>query len=305
VQVARCDDRARCLTGSGGSTILSFGYIAANGAFTLTPNAASAARELLVFEAEIEPARNTAYRVMTFGPLARPGGGIGSGTLTLDGILLGPSADAAVRLLEETGLERFADEDIEELLDAVDISNAETDFAGLDAAEASDLATEIASEDPEVQAIIERATTDATPTPSPAPTATSTATFTAIPGGDRDGDGLPDSIESLLGLDPDDSDSDDDGVADGAEDSDRDRLSNTQEIASGTDPSRPDSDGDQWPDGTEVDEGSNPLGAASMPAVFLTTTTGVLVPGPSFAPIAGVVSSGPSYAPVVGAEIVP
>ncbi len=67
------------------------------------------------------------------------------------------------------------------------------------------------------------------------------------PGGDRDGDGLSDDLETRIGTDPDDRDSDDDGVPDGDEadfavDTDGDGLINALD---------PDSDGDGILDGTE------------------------------------------------------
>jgi len=105
---------------------------------------------------------------------------------------------------------------------------------------------------------------------------------------DSDGDGLPDSLEPSLGLDPSKPDSHDDGLPDGARDFDRDGLSNlaeillgtdprladsdydgltdSDELVRGTDPTNPDSDGDGWPDGLEVAAGTDPRNAASQPA---------------------------------------
>ena len=65
---------------------------------------------------------------------------------------------------------------------------------------------------------------------------------------DTDGDGLPDAEEMELGSDPQDADTDDDGVLDGAEanaafDTDGDGLINVLD---------PDSDNDRLTDGTEV-----------------------------------------------------
>jgi len=48
---------------------------------------------------------------------------------------------------------------------------------------------------------------------------------------DQDGDGIPDLIEPLLGLDPTKKDSDGNGVADGDEDYDQDCLKNSAEVA--------------------------------------------------------------------------
>ncbi|WP_437676771.1 hypothetical protein [Sorangium sp. So ce131] len=65
---------------------------------------------------------------------------------------------------------------------------------------------------------------------------------------DRDGDGLPDAVEEMIGSDPDDADTDDDGALDGrevspGEDSDGDGLINVLDV---------DSDNDGLFDGTEL-----------------------------------------------------
>jgi hypothetical protein len=79
---------------------------------------------------------------------------------------------------------------------------------------------------------------------------------------DSDGDGTPDSDETVLGrnpLDPDEPkgpdfvDSDDDGLSDDVED------------GLGTDPADQDSDDDGWGDGLEVHAGTNPRDPASIP----------------------------------------
>ena len=87
---------------------------------------------------------------------------------------------------------------------------------------------------------------------------------------DTDLDGLDDLIEASLGTDPNDPDTDDDGLLDGDEDvdadgvldgdetdaldadTDDDGLSDGDEIAWGTNPLDPDSDGDGLSDGLEV-----------------------------------------------------
>ena len=99
------------------------------------------------------------------------------------------------------------------------------------------------------------------------------------PGGDFDGDGLADSVETNTGIfvdetdtgtDPDDPDTDDDGLSDGDEvnthstdpndaDSDGDGLSDGEEVSThGTDPNDGDSDNDSLPDLWEVDNGLDP-----------------------------------------------
>jgi len=122
---------------------------------------------------------------------------------------------------------------------------------------------------------------------------------------DSDGDGIPDDVEPLLGLDPHNPDTDGNGIRDGDEDYDHDHLTNAQEIAlgldprnpysngtgvldgdadpdhdglsnrrealAGTDPHNPDTDGDGWTDEAEVTGGSNPLDAKSVPIGFVST----------------------------------
>lgn len=68
---------------------------------------------------------------------------------------------------------------------------------------------------------------------------------------DRDADGIPDDLEPVLGLDPDNPDTDGDGIRDGDEDADNDSLSNTGEIILETDPLNSDSDNDTIKDGDE------------------------------------------------------
>lgn len=65
---------------------------------------------------------------------------------------------------------------------------------------------------------------------------------------DADGDGLPDALEAAGCSSPLDVDSDDDGLADGEEDTNRNGVVDVGE----TDPCKPDSDGDGIPDGTEL-----------------------------------------------------
>ena len=89
---------------------------------------------------------------------------------------------------------------------------------------------------------------------------------------DRDDDGLLNNWEELYGLDPDDADSDDDGIPDGQDDLDNDELANIDEQARQTDPTNPDCDNDGLIDGYETggglwtnatDTGTNPLVADS------------------------------------------
>jgi hypothetical protein len=70
----------------------------------------------------------------------------------------------------------------------------------------------------------------------------------ATPGGDRDGDGMPDWWEEQVGLDPD--------INDAKFDYDGDGLTNLEEFLYGFDPWNPDTDGDGVPDGLEIRGGN-------------------------------------------------
>ena len=95
--------------------------------------------------------------------------------------------------------------------------------------------------------------------------------LTAAVEGDTDQDGLTNSQELALGLDPNNPDSDGDGLKDGDEvliystdpkvrDSDNDLLSDFDEVTTyKTNPRASDSDGDGIPDGLEVGQGTDPL----------------------------------------------
>jgi len=89
--------------------------------------------------------------------------------------------------------------------------------------------------------------------------------------GDRDGDGLSDKEEIALGTDPDDFDSDDDGLGDGTEV----RGDGPLTPWGPTDPMNPDTDGDGIQDGTEVgvSEGTIGTGTAFIPDLDPATTT--------------------------------
>lgn len=104
---------------------------------------------------------------------------------------------------------------------------------------------------------------------------------------DSDSDGLADSVETNTGVyvdendtgtDPNEPDTDGDGLSDGDEvytypcdpndaDTDDDGLEDGEEINTyGTDPVDDDSDDDTYTDGEEIAEGTDPLDASSMPS---------------------------------------
>jgi hypothetical protein len=105
--------------------------------------------------------------------------------------------------------------------------------------------------------------------------------------GDRDGDGLDDATEDVIGTDPDNPDTDGNGLPDGycmpqvddtdgdgiddsvfvcaGYDFDGDGLSDAEEIALGTNFLVTDTDGDKVSDGVEVKEGKNPLDPTDNP----------------------------------------
>ena len=118
------------------------------------------------------------------------------------------------------------------------------------------------------------------PAPAPAPTAPpATAPTTTVDQAsiDVDQDGLTGADEELRGTDADDSDSDDDGLSDGAEvfetgtsptvaDSDGDEASDGQEVDAGTNPNLDeDSDGDGVPDSDEILSGGDPFDPTDQP----------------------------------------
>lgn len=89
--------------------------------------------------------------------------------------------------------------------------------------------------------------------------------FVARGSPDTDQDGLPDVVETALGLAPENPDTDGDNVQDGDEDYDSDGLSNLSELNQGLDPALPDSDGDGFYDAAELNSGTDPLSPSVVP----------------------------------------
>jgi hypothetical protein len=160
------------------------------------------------------------------------------------------------------------------------------------------------------------------------------STFRVFSRADRDQDGIPDELEATLGLDPDNSDTNGNGIPDGQEDPDRDGIVNAgefligtdplkadtngngvldgledrdndalvdgREVQFGTDPLIADSDGDGWNDEAEVSGRSDPLNPASRPRMSLIArpVVGIAVTGltPDAPLRAGVTIARPSVA---------
>jgi hypothetical protein len=116
------------------------------------------------------------------------------------------------------------------------------------------------------------ATTDPNATNAATATAIATnATATAAALGDLDGDGLTNDVEAFIGTDPNNPDTDGDGLSDYDEaevigsqptqrDSDGDLLLDGDEVnIYGTDPTKDDTDGDGVKDAEELSQGTDPL----------------------------------------------
>ncbi len=128
--------------------------------------------------------------------------------------------------------------------------------------------------------------------------AATAAAATAQVEGDRDGDGLSDAQEEVVGTDPDNPDTDADGLLDGEEvltwgtdplnrDTDGDILLDGDEVHTyGTSPTNPDTDGDGIPDGVEIAMGTDPLNPLDPPPTATITVappTGTVTPLPNTA----------------------
>jgi hypothetical protein len=180
VRVLRCDDPTRCLSDPNAYTVIDIGSAASAGRFSFELDAEAIDEATLIFEAVVDPPSDTRYRVIDIGPAAAEGTSGG-----LMEIVISPATEAAVRLLEANGLQNFDADGIAAVIAAAVAANADTDFAGLTAAEAANLATQVATDDPTVQMVI--ADNRITPTPTPTattgtpPTGTSTPTGTPTP----------------------------------------------------------------------------------------------------------------------------
>lgn len=119
-------------------------------------------------------------------------------------------------------------------------------------------------------ATVQKATSAAAEAAATSDQATQLAATAAV-SGDRDGDGLNDVQENVVGSDPDNHDTDGDSLLDGEEvltwatnplrpDTDSDGLVDGAEVHQfKTDPTNPDTDGDGLADAAEIRAGSSPL----------------------------------------------
>ncbi|MFQ5665271.1 MAG: hypothetical protein ACE5I7_02450 [Candidatus Binatia bacterium] len=116
VRVLRCKNRNRagCLTTE--ADLLGVAEVSGpNGEFSVSLESVEVGAATLVFEAEVDPA--TTYRLIDFGQVG-PGGG-GGGVGVNGPIRIGPDSEAAVRLLDEAGLETFDENAIENVIQTV------------------------------------------------------------------------------------------------------------------------------------------------------------------------------------------
>jgi hypothetical protein len=134
--------------------------VGADGTFAFVLDGARIAGQRLVFSAAVtqNPLTSAAsrlnpqgavggtYDIIDFGPIAATG---------QINVAIDPVSEAAVRLLEEQGIENFTNEGIAQVISQVRTSNADTSFAGLSADGAANAAAETAKSDPTVQQTIE------------------------------------------------------------------------------------------------------------------------------------------------------
>ncbi|HYD48455.1 MAG TPA: hypothetical protein VEB21_08915, partial [Terriglobales bacterium] len=108
VRLLQCLDRSRCLFDSTARRLLRSGVINASGGFDLAVRDASVLSSLLLVEADV--ASGFVYRTLAFSPF--DGG-------TILGLPLDPLSEAVTRVLNSSGLDRFSDTGIEELIDLI------------------------------------------------------------------------------------------------------------------------------------------------------------------------------------------
>jgi hypothetical protein len=120
-----------------------------DGGFVVTFDARQAADVRLVLEALVDEAQ--IYRTIDVGNV----GDIGSAATPTARHTIGPTTEAAVRLMAEVGLEQFTDDGIERVIAAAGRAINESSLAGLSPGEAANRATEVARNDPTLKDEIE------------------------------------------------------------------------------------------------------------------------------------------------------
>lgn len=156
VRALRCDDPQRCAVDASALTLMDVATVGPGGTFTLDIDARAAAGQLLIFEAEVEPATDTTYRIIDLGSASSGDRQATGGVAGLMGLLIDPISEAATRILAENGLERFSAGAAREVSEAVRAANDDTSFADVSAASAAEMATAIAAAEPAVGMTIER-----------------------------------------------------------------------------------------------------------------------------------------------------
>jgi hypothetical protein len=180
LSVARCEDPAVCLRDPAALTPVDIGCagdarcIDSVGAFSLTIDDCRAFGATLLLTATVDADSSSEYRAIDIGPAGfGAAGDIGSGAGSDRDVIISPASEAAVRLLDQGGLENFDRDGIVVVQQAVEAANQATDFEGLSAAAAAELAEAVAMADPVVEATVVSAlspTRTATATPTPRPT---------------------------------------------------------------------------------------------------------------------------------------
>lgn len=144
--VARCDDRARCLTDADARTVLASGLVDPAGNFALAVSSLNLTTAPLLVWAEVTDGAAAAlpYRalVRTTSP-ATAGAAATASAADASGIVVDPSAEGVVRTVDTAGLERVPDTDVEQLTEQVR-TDPDADYAGMTPADAATAAAAIA-----------------------------------------------------------------------------------------------------------------------------------------------------------------
>lgn len=143
VRIAVCIDRGICASSENGRVPLTEATVGVDGAFSATVDTSQFAFFLLYLEAEVDD--GVSYRRL----------------IRIDALMAGvivlidPSSEAAVRLMDGVGLQRFDREAVALVNQTVAQANAALDFSGDTPAQAASLATSNAAADTTVQAALD------------------------------------------------------------------------------------------------------------------------------------------------------